>query len=94
MSALAYANLALDIVNVVVALGLGAVYWRNHREIRSPFTFGLLLFAAFLILHNAVSVYHFVTMMDAMGSNETWLTLGENLLQAGAGIALVAATMR
>lgn len=94
MTAVMWANVALAAVAGLLALALGLVYWRNHREIRSPFTLGLLLFAAFLVVHDAVVVYHLLTMMATFtGASETYLLL-ENALQVGALSALLAATLR
>lgn len=87
------ANVGLAAVNVALALLLGAVYLRNHREIRSPFTLGLVIFAVFLVVHNGVQVYDFFTMMG-MGMPNEWVLLLENVLQAGALVALLAATWR
>lgn len=47
-------------------VGLLAVYLRNHREIRSPFTLGLVFFAAVLLVQNIGSIY-FYYMMNEMG---------------------------
>jgi hypothetical protein len=88
------ANVALAGLNLVLALVLGAVYLRNHWEIKSPFTLGLLLFAAFLVLHNGMVVYHFATMMPSfVAVDETWVLI-ENLLQLAGLAALVSATLR
>lgn len=92
MTAVEMAGVALAGLNCVLALVLAGVYWRNHQQLRSPFTLGLLLFAAFLLLHNGVVVYHAFTMMGT-GQSET-LLLGEEILQTLAVGALVAATMR
>jgi hypothetical protein len=86
------AGVALAGVNVLLALVLATVYWRNHREIRSPFTLGLLIFAAFLMVHNAFIVYEWWTMMMT-GFDPTMLLVDEILQTAAVG-ALVAATLR
>ena len=94
MTAVQLATVGLAGLNCILALILGRVYWRNHREMRSPFTLGLLVFAAFLLVHNALSVYHYFTMMsDAPAAGDTFL-LVEAALQTVASSALVAATMR
>lgn len=80
-------------VNLLLALVLGAVYLRNHREIRSPFTLGLLLFSAFLVLHNGMIVYTWWTMMETPFSGETFL-LVQGALQAAALGTLLASTLR
>jgi hypothetical protein len=94
MSAISIVNVALALVNCGLAVVLGAIYWRNHRDIRSPFTLGLLLFALFLFVHNAIFVYHTFTMMEAADASADTLLLIEGLLQLAASGTLVAATLR
>ena len=94
MSAISVVNLALAVVNAVLALALGVIYYRNHRDMRSPFTLGLLLFAAFLLFHNAVFLYHTFTMMEVEDAAAETFLLVEGLLQTSAVGALLVATMR
>lgn len=93
MSDLMYVNLAIAALNTLLALGLGWVYWRNHREFRSNFTLGLLLFALFFVVHNGMVAYHYLVLMTAFGGvNESWLLL-EGVLQAlGMGALLWSTT--
>lgn len=94
MSAIDWAGVVLAGVNAAAALVLAAVYWRNHRAMRSPFTLGLLLFAAFLFVHNALIIYDaYDSMMLKTGRDGTRLFV-EELLQLGACGALLWATMR
>jgi hypothetical protein len=86
-------NVALAALNVLLALVLATVYVRNYRQVKSPFTLGLLLFALFLVVHDGTAVYYFLTMMPFYSGLET-VMLVENLLQAGALAALVSATLR
>jgi len=92
VSILQWAILAISILNVGLAFAVGIIYWRNHRAIKSPFTWVLVLFATFLILHNAFQVYEFFAMMD-FGAPEDLLAI-EGLLQTAASIALLAAALR
>lgn len=94
MSEVMMASVALAGLNAALALVVGAVYVKNHRAIRSPFTLGLLLFAAFLAVHNGMVVYHFLTMMAAPAPSGEAFLLAESVLQAGALAALVGATLR
>lgn len=94
MSALEMADLALAALNGALALVLAGVYWRNHRQLRSPFTLGLLLFAAFLFVHNALIVYESWSMMMVAVGPDPGLLLLDELLQTAASVALLAATMR
>lgn len=94
MSVLMTLNVALAGLNALLALVVSAVYARNHKEIRSPFTLSLLLFAAFFLLHNIVLLYHYLTMMvDTVAVSEA-LLLVEGILQLGALSALTYATLR
>ncbi len=45
--------------------GLLYVYLRNHRQLRSPFTFGLVFFAALLLVQNLGSIYFYYVMSSA-----------------------------
>ncbi|MDX1610877.1 MAG: hypothetical protein R3185_00825 [Candidatus Thermoplasmatota archaeon] len=94
MSEFMWINVALAAINAVMAAVLAWTYGQNHREIASPLTLGLLLFALFFLLHNALVAYHFLAMMpEFIAVKETWLLL-EGLLQAGGLGALLYATMR
>lgn len=84
---------ALAALNAVLALVLAGVYARNHAELRSPLTLGLLLFAAFLLVHNGLVVYHYVTMMGIYFA-EQGLVVAETALQTAALAALLWASMR
>jgi len=94
MSTLMWIDVALTGLNGILTLALAFVYARNHRQIRSPFTLGLLLFALFLALHNGVVLYHLLTMMTVFASLGEPLLLVENVLQAGALVFLLRATLR
>lgn len=94
MTAVQLATVALAGINCALAIVLAWVYLKNHMEMRSPFTLGLLLFAGFLLVHNALAVYHYFTMMsDTSAAGDTFL-LVEAVLQTTAVGALLWATMR
>lgn len=94
MTAVQLATVILAGINCVLAVILAWVYVRNHMEMRSPFTLGLLLFAAFLLVHNALAVYHYFTMMSTDAAAGDGYLLVEAGLQTIASGALVYATMR
>lgn len=48
--------------NVVLLLGLGAVWVRNYRTFRTPMVLGLVAFAGVLLLENLVALYFFFSM--------------------------------
>lgn len=94
MGTLMWINVGMAIANTALALVLGWTYAQNHREIGSPLTLGLLLFAVFFVLHNGMVAYHYLTMMPKfLAVSEAWLFV-EGLLQLGGLGALVYATMR
>ena len=85
--------LAISLLNVALALAVGTIYWRNHKTIHSSFTWVLLLFATFLIVHNAFQVYEFFAMMG-FGNFPNDLLIVEGLLETGTTVALLAAALR
>lgn len=94
MTLLLLASVILAGVNCVLAVVLASVYWKNHRHLRSPFTMGLLLFAGFLLVHNALQVYHYFTMMGPEPVRGEGFLLIEAALQTAASASLVLATLR
>ena len=94
MSLVMNANVALAVANAALALVIGSVYLRNHREIRSGFTLALTLFAAFFVIHNALLAYHLLSMMMDVTGRGAWFLFAEGLLQAAALGALAWATWR
>lgn len=94
MTALMTLEIVLSLLNAVLGLVLAAVYARNHRDVRSPFTLGLLLFSAFVVLHSAVSVYADVTMMASASAQVAAWRLVESVVEAFGLAALCWATLR
>jgi hypothetical protein len=48
-------------VNIVLLLGLIAVWGRTYREVRAPMTLGIIVFAGFLLAENVVALYFYFT---------------------------------
>lgn len=94
MTLLMTLTLALTALNGVLALVLAAIYVRNHREMRSPFTLGLLVFAVFLVAHAAVTLYNDATMMATYTGRAETLHFATSVLELAALGALTWATMR
>ncbi|PSQ01238.1 hypothetical protein BRC89_00030 [Halobacteriales archaeon QS_4_70_19] len=59
-SALVDAVRLLTVLNLLLLLGLAAIWGRNWWELRSKHALGLLLFAVLLIGENALGAYLFV----------------------------------
>lgn len=47
-------------VNIILLLGLGSVWLRNYRAHGADHTLGLLVFAALLLVQNALWLYFYV----------------------------------
>lgn len=87
-------NIGLMAVNGILSIVVGSVYVRNHRQLHSPFTRAMVLFAAFLVVHSVLSIYHAVSMMATYTDQAELFILGECALEFVALGALVYATMR
>ena len=48
-------------VNIVLLVGLIAVWGRTYREVRAPLTLGSIIFAGFLLAENVVALYFYFT---------------------------------
>ena len=77
-------------VNVLLLVGLGAVWLRNYRRYGAQHTLGLLVFAAFLLVENALWLYFYVSHDAFIG----WFVNAGTEVQAGlallCGLELVA----
>lgn len=77
-------------VNLAVLGALGAVWLRNYRRHGARHTLGLLVFAAFLLVENALWLFFYVLHPDFVG----WFTNAGADVQVGmlslCGLELVA----
>jgi hypothetical protein len=87
-------SIALAAINGLAALVLAVVYARNHRQMRSPFTLGLLLFALFLFVHSVVVLYIDLTMMATYTLRAETMRLVTTGLETAALVTLTWATLR
>jgi hypothetical protein len=94
MSLLMTLTVGLAAANGLAALVLAIVYARNHGQMRSPFTLGLLLFAVFLVVHSGVLVYTDLTMMATYTPRAEMLHLATTGLESAALATLTWATLR
>lgn len=94
MTTLMTLTVALAALNGALALVLLAVYLRNLRHVRSPFTWGLALFALFLVAHSALTIYNDLTMMAEFTAQAERLLLAEGGLELVALAALAWSTLR
>lgn len=52
-------SIILTVANIVLLAVLFIIYLRNYRNLRSPFTLGLLIFAGIFLLRDvSLAVYH------------------------------------
>lgn len=65
--------------NLVLLLGLGAVWLRNYRRHGATHTLGLLVFAAFLLVENALWLFLYVGNEDFSG----WFVAAGTDVQVG-----------
>lgn len=64
MAMLMKASFVLTILSVIFLLVLCYIYLKNLQKIKSKFTYGLLLFAAILLIQNLISLYFYIAMMS------------------------------
>ncbi|MCA1812472.1 MAG: hypothetical protein LC624_00800 [Halobacteriales archaeon] len=94
MSDMMMLSTGLAVLDALLAAGLLLVYLRNHREVRSPFTLGLALFAAFVVVYDVTQLYHYWSMAAMFPMVDERMVLLEGALQTGALGALLGATLR
>lgn len=87
-------SLALTALSGLLAIVLTTVYFRNHRQVRSPFTIGLTVFAIFLVLHAVITIYTDVTMMATYTAQAEALHLVLAVAELAALATLTWATLR
>lgn len=75
-------------VNIVLLLGLLAIWVRNYREIRAPMTLGSIVFASFLLAENAVALWFYLNP-PALPTLAVEVMMVLQILEAG-GIAVLA----
>lgn len=59
----------LAAASIAVLSGLLYVYLTNYRRLRSPFSLGLILFAALFLLENLAAVFFYLSMSETEGPN-------------------------
>jgi hypothetical protein len=57
MHLLDYISVAVSAVNVIIVLLLLCVYTKNYRNIKSKYTFGLIIFSLLFLVENLFSIY-------------------------------------
>ena len=75
-------------VNVILLLGLVAVYGNTLRKIRAQFTVGLLFFAGLFIIQNLIALYSFIAMFMYYAAGVGWFVLAYTVAQT-AGLSIL-----
>ena len=79
-------------LNILLLLGLIYVYSRLTLRSKGPFALGLLIFATFLLAHNAMTVYSFMAMEPLFGEPVLPYLLAISSLEFAGLLALVRVT--
>ncbi len=77
-----------SLVNVLLLVGLLAVYGNGFRKIKAQFTAGLLFFAGFFLLQNLIALYSYLAMFMYFASGAGTLVLVITIAQT-AGLAVL-----
>jgi hypothetical protein len=78
----------LSLINIILLIGLIAVYANSFRKIQAEFTAGLLFFAAFFLVQNLLSFYSYIAMFMYFASGVGTLVLAITITQT-AGLAVL-----
>lgn len=64
MSLLMYGSVAGAVINLALVGVLLYVYGTSYRKMRTGFTLGLMVFAAFFLVQNVITLYSYTSMMS------------------------------
>lgn len=88
-------NIVVAVASLALLGGLVYVYARNLRDIRSPFTLGLVAFGTLFVVQNLLAIFVYMSMADQdLGSNVAMPMLALNLAGLAGFAALFAVTWR
>ncbi|MEE9173765.1 MAG: hypothetical protein V3U30_02175 [Thermoplasmata archaeon] len=90
MSTLMYVSIIGAAANILFVGALLYVYGTSYQKMRTGFTLGLLVFAALFLLHNAITLFSFVTMMPIYAAGvDLQVALFTWVQTVGLGVLLV-----
>ncbi len=72
-----------SLINVLLLLGLLAIYLSSFRKVRAEFTAGLIFFSGLFLVQNLLSLYSFVTMFMYYARDVAGLVLAITVVQTG-----------
>ena len=77
-----------SLANVLLLIGLIAVYGNSFRKIQAQFTAGLLFFAGLFLIQNLLALYSYLAMFMYYASDVEMLVLAITVVQT-AGLAVL-----
>ena len=83
-----------SLANVLLTIGLIAVYGNSFRKIQTEFAAGLLFFAGFLLLQNLLALYSYVAMFMFYASGVEMLVLGITVAQTAGLVVFLWLSLR
>lgn len=83
----------LALANSAILVALMYMYSRIAAKTKAAFSFGLLVFAGLLLLHNLVTLFAYVTMAPLFGSEAIPLLSGMGALEFGGLLVLLKLTL-
>lgn len=81
-------------VNILLLVGLLAVYGSGFRKIRAQFTAGLLFFTGFFLLQNLIALYSYLTMFMYFAPGAGTLVLTITVAQTAGLVVLLWTSLR
>ncbi len=90
MSTLMYVSVVCAAAKILFVGAMLYVYGNSYQKMRTGFTLGLLVFAALFLLHNAITLFSFVTMMPIYAAGvDLQVALFTWVQTVGLGVLLV-----
>lgn len=88
------AILGLIAINVVLTILLLLIYLKNHRAVKSKFTWGLLVFAGAFLLENLLNLFFYGMILTQEVYGFTTFQLSVNFLEMIALLILLYVTWK
>jgi hypothetical protein len=89
-----YATVAVALLDAALSGTLLVLYARSYREVKAPFTLGLVLFAAVFVAQNLLAAYSYLVLMVFFPEAVQPFMLAIMILEAVALGMMVYATTR
>jgi hypothetical protein len=89
---LAFLAAIVGVINICLLLVMMSIYLSSYRKLKSPFTMGLIVFTALLILQNLLFIVFLLVRAGFHGPGMGGPVLSLNLIQFGALLVLLKIT--